>query len=371
MELNFPLAHELINLNSASYGVPTCSLLSEAARLRNELEQDTAFFLGSVLVKRLEDQARELQNSFLPDYGTCVLTQNATESSNSLAQSLSELGVTSVVMFVDEYESVKETWQKEARAGSIEFIQIPLPMYVSSSDFLLPLRKILTSSTVLVLSTITSSRAIRTPVEEISQFCHEKGTLLVLDASHSLGHEEIDWRRCRPHAVFGSLHKWIPVPRPCGFLWIDSERIFDIKPALVANRRSGSFSERFSWRGTWDPTNALLLALATEQWKEFRECGLLEEKRQLTNSLYNKLQEMGLVACTSPQLLAPRMRSLYLPGYRAEVVKKFLHKRKIRLWIHSGPDDVTLLRYSMAPYNRGSDCESLLDALQDLMGEYG
>ena len=81
------------------------------------------------------------------------------------------------------------------------------------------------------------------PVAAVARLAARAGALLVVDAAHSVGHEPLDVRTLCA-AVYGSLHTWLPVPRPLGFLWVDRSLTDVVRPAAVALHRDEPASPR-------------------------------------------------------------------------------------------------------------------------------
>lgn len=83
---------------------------------------------------------------------------------------------------------------------------------------------------LVVLSTVNYATGFRPPIEEISRFLRERGILLYVDGSQSVGALQFDIQRVRPSVLCVDAYKWMLSPNGAGFLYVDPE----LRPALPA-----------------------------------------------------------------------------------------------------------------------------------------
>jgi cysteine desulfurase / selenocysteine lyase len=88
-----------------------------------------------------------------------------------------------------------------------------------------------------VLSTVNYATGWRTPLEEISRHVRERGALLFVDGSQSVGALRFDIKLLRPSVLCVDAYKWMLTPNGAGFLYVDPE-LRQCLPATVVGWRS-------------------------------------------------------------------------------------------------------------------------------------
>ncbi|MCV2394401.1 aminotransferase class V-fold PLP-dependent enzyme [Actinotalea sp. M2MS4P-6] len=364
----FTLDSTLTYLNHASFGVPTRTALRRADSERRRLEQDTATHLGAELVQRLETQAAHVARRLRVPAGTLALTTSSTEGNAAVATSWPLSPGDHVLLLDLEYSSVIRAWQVAAeRAGAaVDVAHLPPP--VTQDGVLAAVSTAHPATTVVVLSAITSSTAVRMPVRDVVEACRRRGIDVVLDAAHVVGHVPLDLSALGVTAAFGSLHKWLPVPRPVGFLWL-ADRLTDVvRPAAVSlTWDATSLVERFSWRGTWDPAPALGLVHAFAEHDEWRLAGDLDSAVDVADTLATGLVDAGLRPTADGALVPPRLRGFVVDGVPLQGLRTALAEHRVRAWTGATPDGTpdgaTLLRVATHVYNDAADLGPLTGAL--------
>jgi len=88
-----------------------------------------------------------------------------------------------------------------------------------------------------VLSTVNYATGFRPPIEEISRFLRERGILLYVDGTQSVGALQFDIGLVRPSVLCVDAYKWMLSPNGAGFLYVDPE-LRQRLPATVVGWRS-------------------------------------------------------------------------------------------------------------------------------------
>jgi len=358
----FFLDPAVAHLNHASYGAPTRALLAHADELRAELERDTATGLGAGLRPRLARVAARVRVELGPVGGEIAMTSNATESSNAVAASWPLRAGERVVLASTEYSSVVEAWRVACgRAGArVDLVDVPVP--TSRSALLDALGAAMPGAGVLVVSAISSPTAMRAPIAELVDLARDHGVDVVVDAAHVVGHDRVDGLD-RAAAVFGTLHKWLPGPRPSGFVWVSDDADVELNPAIVALRReSPDLVERFSWRGTWDPAPVLAVPAALDELEDWRRSGVIARAEGLAERLGDHAAHVGLQPAVEPDLLAPRLRAFVVPSATPERVQAALAAAGVRAWVGEH-DGITLVRAAVHVYSDEDDLVRFVTAL--------
>lgn len=361
---DFELDPGLTHLNHASFGVPTREALSRAESRRRAIERDTAAALGPELVDGLREQAACLEQEIGAGPGSAALTAGSTEANAALATSLPLASGDHVLLLDVEYPSVIRAWEVACeRAGAtLDVVALPLPATVDG--VLSTVGATHPATTVVVLSAITSSTAAALPVREVGALCRDRGAVLVVDAAHVVGHVALDVSTLGADALFGSVHKWLPVPRPVGVLWLAPHLRTVVRPAAVSlTWDSDELVERFAWRGTWDPAPALGLSAALDEHHRWRHAGWLDEAAQVADHLDGGLTALGLRPTAAGDLRPPRLRAFLARGLDLGALRRALDGAAVRAWTGSAPDGTAVLRVATHIYHEPVDLEPLAAAV--------
>ncbi len=365
----FGLDLGLTYLNHASFGAPSRAALLRATAEREAIERDTASALGPALDERLREQAGRLAGRLGSEPGSVALVGNATEANAALATSMHLAPGDHVLLLDVEYPSVLRAWQVACeRAGAVLDV-VPLPLPVTTERVLAAVEGAHPATRVMVLSAITSATAAALPVRAVAGLCRARGTTLVVDAAHVVGHVPLDVAGLGADAVFGSLHKWLPAPRPVGFLWLADHLRDRVRPAAVSlTWDSDDLVTRFGWRGTWDPAPALGLADAITEHDGWRRDGLVRGAEDLADVLAEGLSARGLRPTAEGDLLPPRLRAFLADGVDLTCLRAALDDAAVRAWSGTAADGTTVLRVSTHVYNDPADLRPLLAALDAARG---
>jgi cysteine desulfurase/selenocysteine lyase len=90
---------------------------------------------------------------------------------------------------------------------------------------------------LVVLSTVNYATGFRPPLEDVSRFLRERGVLLYVDGSQSVGALQFDIGLVRPSVLCVDAYKWMLSANGAGFLYVDPE-LRQRLPASVVGWRS-------------------------------------------------------------------------------------------------------------------------------------
>lgn len=354
----FFLDERLVYLNHASYGVATRSMMSLVEEERKSIERDTAGSLGSQLYTRLSQTADSIAELFNADSGSVAIVPNSTTASAALVSSLRPNEALRIVMLDLEYPSVIRGWQHRSQisGGSVELVRITLP--IASTESLLDTLEFSVSGSfdVLVVSAITSSTALTLPVRDITGWAKGRGAIAIVDAAHAGMQSPLDIMELNADAVFGSLHKWLPIPRPVGYLWLSDALTSVVRPSEVSLRWDDeSVVDRFGWRGTWDPSPVFRLSDAVNVWRNWELEGLLTEARNMTELAMAEMRALGLSPTGPKDMLPPLMRTYILGDVDASRLRRNLLEAGLRVWLGESSEGLQLLRIATHVYTSSSD----------------
>jgi selenocysteine lyase/cysteine desulfurase len=367
---DFPLSPDLVMLNHASFGVPTNEVMRHAERVRAELEADSHARVDvEALVPRMRAAAAAAADQLGLERGSLALTQNATFGGASLMRSLALPKGARVVVLSTEYASIVRGWQVRCAEAGAEFVSFTPPLPLESTDQLLEALEHQIDGDVHLaqLSLVSSSTAIRFPVEAMATWFRDRGALVVLDCAHGPGHLPIQPEQLGVAAMFGTLHKWFPTPRPVGFLWLDEQLRSLVRPAIVSlTWDADELVERFDWPGTYDPVPRLSVEVALEAWRRWDAAGDLSRCADLAEYASTALAKAGGVPTSATEFLPPRLRAASLPGVSRDALRAALDAAGVRAWTGLSPSGETVLRLALHVYNDEDDVDRVCDVVTAL-----
>jgi isopenicillin-N epimerase len=376
---HFLLDPTIVFLNHGSYGATPKPVFEAYQKWQLRLERQPVLFLGREIYGLLKE-ARDALGSYLnASSDDLVYIPNATHGVNIIARTL-ELNAGDEILTTDhEYGACDYTWEFVCGQTGAKYIHqsIPLPIHTEEEIVEQFWQGVTSQTKVIYLSHITSSTALRLPVEAICQRARKAGILSVVDAAHSPGQIPFDVQRLGADILFGNCHKWMLAPKGAAFLYARREVQSLIDPLVVSwgynptpDIATGSrFVDILQWTGTRDLSAALTVPTAIQFMEEHnweavrRQCHdllrqAIERICDLTNlpPLYpldsDFYRQMGIAPLPRSDLAA--LKSRLYDEYRIEV--------PLVEW-----QDKQFVRISIQGYNTQEDVDELVDALRILL----
>ena len=375
----FLLDPSVIFLNHGSYGATPKPVFEAYQNWQLRLERQPVLFLGRELPELMRESRAALGQYLNADADDLVYIPNATHGINIVARSLDLEPGDEILTTDHEYGACDYTWEFNSDKTGTQYIHQPIPLPVQTQEEILEgfWKGVTARTKVIYLSHITSSTALRFPVEEICRRAKERGILTIIDAAHSPGQLSVALQSLGADIVFGNCHKWMLAPKGAGFLYARREVQHLIQPLVVSwgthptpEIATGSrFIDIMQWTGTKDPSAALSVPAAIQfmqehDWEEIRcQChSLLWQAMEricdltqmpppypLDSDLYS---QMGIAPLPPSDLVALKVR-LY-DEYRIEV--------PLVEW-----QGHQFVRISVQGYNTQADVDALVEALRVLL----
>ncbi|MGH8230218.1 MAG: aminotransferase class V-fold PLP-dependent enzyme, partial [Steroidobacteraceae bacterium] len=89
---------------------------------------------------------------------------------------------------------------------------------------------------VALLSSVNYATGFRAPLEQISQFLAQRGVLLYVDGTQSVGALQFDVARIRPAMLSVNAYKWLMSPNGAGFAYVSPQLRPLLAPSVVGWR---------------------------------------------------------------------------------------------------------------------------------------
>lgn len=375
----FLLDSDVVFLNHGSYGATPKPVFEAYHNWQRRLEGQPVLFLGRQLPEFMRESRVALGEYLHAHADDLVYIPNATHGINIVARSLDLKPGDEILTTDHEYGACDYTWEFNCGKSGAEYIHQPVALPVQTeAEIVEQLWQGVTPRTkVIYLSHITSSTALRLPVEEVCRRARERGILTIIDAAHSPGQIPVDLQALDADIVFGNCHKWMLAPKGSAFLYVRREVQDLINPLVVSwgthptpDIETGSrFIDILQWTGTKDPTAALTVPTAIQfmqdhDWGEVRSrchallrqaieriCDLtgLPPLYPLDSDFYS---QMGIAPLTRSDLAV--LKSRLYEEYKIEV--------PLIEW-----QDRNFVRISIQGYNTQADVDALADALRILL----
>lgn len=376
---SFLLDPTIVFLNHGSYGATPQPVFEDYQNWQRRLERQPVLFLGREL-PALMRQARLALGAYLhADADDLVYIPNATYGVNIIARSL-ELKPGDEILTTDhEYGACDYTWEFNCAKSGARYIHQTIPLPVRSEEEIVEhlWQGVTPQTKAIYLSHITSSTALRLPVETICRRARAAGLLTVIDAAHSPGQIPVDLEALGADIVFGNCHKWMLAPKGSAFLYVRREVQNLIQPLVVSwgsnptpEIETGSrFVDILQWTGTKDPTAALSVPTAIQfmdqhEWETVR-CECHQLLRQAIERICDMTGLPPLYALDSD--FYSQMAIAPLPPSNLTTLKYRLYDEfKIEIPLTEWQEQ-QFLRISVQGYNTQDDIDALVDALKQLL----
>ena len=377
----FILDPAVVFLNHGSFGATPKPVFDAYQDWQRRLERQPVLFLGRELDDLLLQSRTALGKYLNADAQALAYIPNATHGVNIIAHSLQLRPGDEILTTDHEYGACDYTWEFVCAKADAKYLRLPVPLPVHSDEEIVEQiwAGVTPRTKAIYLSHITSTTALKLPVEEICVRAKQSGILSIIDAAHAPGQIPVDLKLLGADVAFGNCHKWMLSPKGAAFLYVRRELQNLVEPLIVSwgshptpETTTGSrFIDLLQWTGTKDPTAALTVPEAIEFMQEHcwedvrREChDLLRRAIQrvcaltglppaypLESSFY---AQMG-IAPLPPSDLILLKRRLY-DEYHVEV--------PLTEW-----QDQQFVRISIQGYNDEQDVDALTHALEVLLPE--
>ncbi|HEU0295015.1 MAG TPA: aminotransferase class V-fold PLP-dependent enzyme [Anaerolineales bacterium] len=376
---HFLLDPNVVFLNHGSFGATPKPVFEAYQNWQLRLERQPVLFLGRELDGLLLESRIALGQYLQADANDLVYIPNATHGVNIIARSLQLKPGDEILTTDHEYGACDYAWDFICGKTGAKYIHVSIPLPVHSDEEIVHQlwQGVTTHTKIIYLSHITSSTALRLPVEEICRRARRVGILTIVDAAHSPGQIPVDLPALNADMVFGSAHKWLLNVKGSAFLYIRRELQYLVEPLIVSwgyrptpETTAGSrFIDLLQWTGTKDPTAALTVPNAIQfmndhDWDTVR-CHCHQLLRQAIERICDLTKlpplyplesdfycQMGIAPLPLSNLTI--LKSRLYDEYKIEVPLTEWHNRQF-------------IRISIQGYNSQQDVDALVEALQILL----
>ncbi len=372
---SFLLDPNVIYLNHGSFGACPQPVFDAYQMWQRQLEREPVQFLG-VQAPRLLRTAREA----LAVHVGCraddvVFFPNPTTAINMVARSLNLQPGDEILTTDHEYGAMDRTWRFICQHTRAKIVRQTLPLPLEPTEQVVDRiwAGVSSRTRVVFLSHITSQTALTLPVADICARARQAGIISIIDGAHAPGQIPLDLGSLGVDIYTGACHKWLCAPKGSAFLYARAEVQPSLDPLVVswgweAEKPSGSvFIDHQEWQGTRDLAAFLSVPAAIEfqdhhDWPAVRAaCHAMAVRwRTLLN------QTLGQEAICEQDRFH-QMFTVQLPVSDPEAFQRRLFdEAHIEVPVFRW-NDGAWMRVSVQAYNRPSDFEALMEALDALL----
>lgn len=366
-------------LNFGSFGACPIPIFAEYQQWQLELEREPIQFITVNGPKYLQ-QSRSALGEFLNcDADDLVFVTNPSYAVNIIAKSLDLQPGDEVLSSNIEYGACDMTWNHYCEKKGAKYVRQPIELPLTTKEkFVEDLFKGYSERTKLIfISHITSSTALKFPVEEICAMARKKGVMVFIDGAHAPAHTELDLKKLGVDIYTGACHKWMMTPKGCSFLYVkkDKQDLFDpliISWGFKALFPSGSkFQDYHQMQGTRDFSAFLTVPSAIRFMKENDWKSISAQCRKMVRE--NALRFTDLIGskplCSVTEEFLGQMFSIPVKNKEPEKFqRKLFEKYRIEIPVMRQGESV-FIRYSINAFNTQSDLDKLYDTLRELRTE--
>lgn len=384
MRERFLLDPDLVFLNHGSFGACPREVLDVFHRWQREMERNPVEFLArrsGVLLREARERLADYLGARAEDL---LFLANATHGVNLVAHSLDLQAGDEVLTTDHEYGACDQAWRAACTHAGAKYRAVPVPLPFDAASFPERIWSEVTPRTrVLFLSHVTSTTALRLPVEALCRKAREAGILTVLDGAHAPGQMALDLEALGADFYTGNCHKWLCAPKSAAFLHVRPDHQERLAPLVVswgscreavghagfeAYTGTTPLERPHQWQGTRDLSAFLSVPAAIEFQRRNRWDEVRPRCHALLRQFLERVQERsGLEAvCGEGDFL--QMAVLPVPPMDPDVLKAELFGRfRIEVPVTAHGNRL-FVRVSVQAYNTSSDLEALAAALATLYG---
>jgi isopenicillin-N epimerase len=376
----FLLRPDITYLNFGSFGACPKPIFERYQQYQLELEQEPVQFIVQTGLAYLAESRKALATYLHADADDLVYVINPSHAVNIVAKSLLLKPGDEVLTSSWEYGACDRTWQYYCDKSGATYVKQPIRLPIESAeDFVAQFLKGISDKTKLIfLSHITSSTALRFPVELIIKEATKRGILTFIDGAHAPGQIPLDLTSLNVDFYTGACHKWMMTPKGSSFLYAKKSQQSLLDPLVISwgynsdHPSHSRFLDYHQTQGTRDFSAFLCIPAAIDFMEEnnWEQVSAACRALVLDNAprFYELLGAKPLAPLREEFIL--QLCSFQLPTTDAERIKSILfndYKIEVPVMRHG---DKVFLRYSIQAFNSQADLDQLYNALAVIKNQF-
>lgn len=372
----FLINQEITYLNFGSFGACPRPIFETYQEFQRELEWEPVEFIVENSSKYLQNARQALGNYLNCHQDDLVCVTNPSYGVNIVAKNLN-LQANDEILATDlEYGACDRTWNYYCQQTGAKYVRnkVSLPL-TTKDDFVEEFFKGVTSKTKLIfISHITSSTALRLPVEEICAKARELGIPTFVDGAHAPAQVTVNLQKMNPDFYVGACHKWMMAPKGSSFLYAKKEHQNALDPLIVSWGYEAAFpshSQFLDYHETQGTRDLSAFCTIPKAIQFMEENNWLDVRKNCRKMVQENATELCSILKT--EALSPISDDFIAQMFSAEVSTKepqklhdlLYQKYKIQIPVMQHTDKV-YLRYSIQAFNTQEDLDKLFAALKEI-----
>lgn len=379
MKSQFLLNPDITYLNFGSFGACPKPIFKNYQEWQLRLESEPCEFIAVNGVKYLQTSREALAAYVNCNADDLVYVTNPTYAVNIIAKSL-KLEEGDEILATDiEYGAMDRTWNYYCGLQKARYVRHPVTLPVTTRETFVEefIKGITPRTKAIFISHITSSTALRLPVEEICKIAKERGLLTIVDGAHVPGHIPLDLSTLQADIYTGACHKWMMAPKGCSFLYVRKEFQDMFDPLVIswgyqsAAPSHSRFLDYHQMQGTRDFSAFLTVPASIQFMKENNWHSVAAASRRMILDNYQRFCDlMGTnPVCPVNDSFLVQMCSIPVATDQPERLHQILFDHyRIEVPVMRQVQDV-YLRFSINAFNSQADVDKLYDALTEIIAQ--
>jgi isopenicillin-N epimerase len=273
-----------------------------------------------------------------------------------------------------EYGACEKTWEFICEKTGARLVKAKTSWPITSKENFVQnfIGYINPKTKLMFISQITSSTAIRLPVEEIVSVARNAGVLTYIDGAHVCGQIPLDIATLDVDFYTGACHKWMMTPKGSSFLYASKKVQSWLEPLNVSwgykalFPSSSQFLDYHQFNGTRDFTAYLCIMDSLRFMEEHRWWEVAAHCRQIVkdnmHDYYTILKSEPHSPLTEDfiyQMLAAEIKT----DEPEKLYRKIYDQYKIEIPVMRHGDKV-FLRFSINAMNDQNDLDKLFEMIK-------
>jgi isopenicillin-N epimerase len=298
-------------LNHGSFGATPKVVLAAQQTWQHRLETQPVKFMSVDLAIAIRQSAAVLADFVGAKPDSLVFVENATAGINTVLRSL-DFKVGDVILTTNHgYAAVNNAIKYTCKRYNLRQIEAQIPFPIDNQDQVLA--AIIEASKLsnpdkiklLVIDHITSASALIFPIEQIINWAHSEGILVLVDGAHAPGGIPLNLDQLGADWYAGNCHKWLFAAKGCGFLATLPQHQSSLHPLVISHGYGLGYLAEFDWVGTRDFSSWLSIDQAITFHQSFDQSSDQRFNLDFTNNEKDFLfQHNHQLAIAAAQLLA-------------------------------------------------------------------
>ena len=373
----YDVTSDITNLEAGYWGIMSIPVTQAYIRNTHFVNQNSSYYARRLYWQDYAKIIARLAKKLGVRNDELVLTRNATEAMQSLINGYNNLEEGDTVIYADlDYGSMQSEMRYLKNHRKVNVVSIAIPEPASYQNVIDVYEKALNDNPeckMMLMTHVSNRTGLITPVKEITAMAKARGVDVILDAAHSWGQFDFNFKELDVDFVGLNLHKWIGVPLGVGLLYIRKDRILDIDPL---RGEAGPENDEVRTRvhtGTMNFAAVLTIPTALD----FQENIGIENIDKRLKSLRNQWVD-GVINNSKVEILTPQdermhaaITSFRIKGKTTYEENKMLmdtltDKYGIFTVAISGIEKGCGIRVSPSLYNSREDMNKLIAAINDI-----